>query len=360
MHWTSYFFESLIEGVGRQAFSIHYVKMYVAKNDTAIKGSMPSSDCEYGSIQTFESGSTSAITKTVSTFEFAMDIVSIMSSTLSALLGVSMFAMPWGFMQSGVVGGSMILSIVAVLSFETARVLLVAQRVYFIQTDEVKGYPEIAATALGPMWHYVVQVATVISCVGGCTGYMIFFGQTLGQIFGVSEKAVLLAAALPLILLSWIRSFHDLTFFTVLGVIAMFISVIILIKDGIDTDTADTELDPITLFDSDRILNYVGPATFLFTIHYCVLSIGEEALKFKPHLFMQQAGNVNNVFNIMTSAFMAAYGLSYCIIALVGAVGFILYRHAQYVRDADGNVVGGCEDRVCQNIILNISPGIMR
>lgn len=28
--------------------------------------------------------------------------------------------------------------------------------------------------------------------------------------------------------------------------------------------------------------------------------------------------------------------------------------------DADGNVLIGCEDRVCQNAILNVSPGILR
>lgn len=30
------------------------------------------------------------------------------------------------------------------------------------------------------------------------------------------------------------------------------------------------------------------------------------------------------------------------------------------IRDASGAVVGGCEQPVCQNVVLNISPGLLR
>lgn len=30
------------------------------------------------------------------------------------------------------------------------------------------------------------------------------------------------------------------------------------------------------------------------------------------------------------------------------------------IRDASGAIVGGCEQSVCQNVVLNISPGLLR
>jgi amino acid permease len=113
--------------------------------------------------------------------------------------------MPWGFGESGIVGGSVLLSIVAVLSFETARVLLVVQRVYYLSTGEAKSYPQIASKALGEVWGIAVQGATIVSCIGGCIGYLIFFGETLGQVFLVPPQSVVLVATVPVVLLSWIR-----------------------------------------------------------------------------------------------------------------------------------------------------------
>ena len=48
-----------------------------------------------------------------------------------ALLGVSIFAMPWGFMISGVLGGSLIVLLVAILSYYTAKILVDAQRMLY-------------------------------------------------------------------------------------------------------------------------------------------------------------------------------------------------------------------------------------
>ena len=54
--------------------------------------------------------------------------ISVIANTMNALLGVSIFAMPWGFAMSGIVGGFLVIIFVSLLAFETVRVLLVAQR----------------------------------------------------------------------------------------------------------------------------------------------------------------------------------------------------------------------------------------
>lgn len=260
------------------------------------------------------------------------DKITIVANTLNALLGVALFAMPWGFQQSGVFGGSLVVIGVAALSFETARILLVAQKVYFQQTGEVKGYPEIASAALGPMWHYVVQVTTIISCLGGCTGYIIFFGQTLGQAFALPAETVILVATIPLILLSWIRSFHELTFVTVFGVFALLSSVVILLIDGSDQMT-DVQSTPLVI--EATILNFVGSATFLFTIHYCVLSIGAENLRSKPWLALStEDAACHAAFVSLEKSIALSYALASVVIFAVGSFGYVMYRNSPLVRYA--------------------------
>lgn len=311
----------------------------------------------YGSI------STTDVSKDVESHEHVdknelRDKVTVMANTLNALLGVALFAMPWGFQQSGVIGGALVLIGVAFLSYETARILLVAQKIYFRQTGEIKGYPEIAGAALGPMWHYVVQVTTVISCLGGCTGYIIFFGQTLGQAFDLPAETVILIATIPLVLLSWIRSFHELTFVTVFGVIALLSSVVILLIDG-SSQVESVATTPLVV--PETLLNFVGSATFLFTIHYCVLSIGAESLRSKPWLALDADSAHNHAaFLGLERSIALSYLLAFVVIFVVGCCGYVMYRNADLVQDEEGRVVGGCEQSVCQNVVLNISPGALR
>ena len=92
------------------------------------------------------------------------DII-VIANTMNALLGVSIFSMPWGYTQSGVLGGSILLIIIGLLSFETARILLVSQKLLFQRTGDIKSYPEIAALTMGSYWSSIVSSATVISCV---------------------------------------------------------------------------------------------------------------------------------------------------------------------------------------------------
>lgn len=105
---------------------------------------------------------------------------SVIFNTATALLGASMFSLPWAFQQAGVLGGSVVLMLVALVAGETARMLLMAQRAIFERSGKVLRYPEIAAEILGhENWAHFVRTATIVSCIGGCCGYMIFLGQVV-------------------------------------------------------------------------------------------------------------------------------------------------------------------------------------
>jgi hypothetical protein len=298
--------------------------------------------------------------------------VSVVANTLSSLLGVSIFAMPWGFSRSGIVGGSLITAFVALLSFETTRVLLESQRVLYFRTFEVKSYPDIAAATLGPTYSTVVHIATAISCLGGCVGFLIFLGELTGQLLGISHMTGVMYAVVPLILLSWIRSFQDLTIFTIIGILAIVGSIFAIVADGYSFMN-NTILKETPLFlPFNNTLTFLGPATFCYTIHYTVLAIGAEALisSKKNHIIPSSANteedkteeylgsetiagdsckiSVNNLktpvsivkFDTLkhesvpdiSRPLALSYVLTYLLVAFFGASGFIFYRTSDIIR----------------------------
>jgi len=301
--------------------------------------------------------------------------MSIIANTINALLGVSIFAMPWGFEQAGLIGGALTICLVAPLSYETARVLLVAQRMIYHSTGVVKNYPEIASDILGKNWSMVVKTATVISCLGGCVGYLIFLGEVCGQLFDLPLETAIQGAVIPLMLLSWIRSFRDLAIFTLIGVFAIIISCGVVMIDGVHAMQSQLP-DPAHphLISFRSAPNFLGPATFLYTIHYCVLSMGAETLTqieanpgssgamtvTSSPTERRKATTNNSVDTSISRPLAISYAISSFLIIIVGSSGYFTYGAAAIVRDNEGNPQPGCENHVCQNIIMNLSPGPLR
>eukprot|EP01035_Chromulina_nebulosa_P019647 gene19647-25559_t len=62
----------------------------------------------------------------------------------------------------------------------------------------------------------------------------------------------------------------------------------------------------------------------------------------------------------LTKPLIIAYILSAILIAILGGGGFLIYREADVVKNSFGDPEPGCSDKVCQNVILNLSPGILR
>lgn len=410
---------------------------------------------DYGSLTTVDEDHVDSPSSTSATqnppFSFPALSVPVLSNTSNALMGVSIFAVPWGFGQAGLFGGIFILFIVSYVSFETARAMLLVQRLLFQHTDRVYSYPEMAGLALGPHWVSVVKCATVISCIGGNIGYTIFLGQISSQLFGISFDRTVCFLCIPLTLLSWIRSFRDLTIFTVIGVVAISVSIFAIIYDGTQSSNALSwreDLDKVPLFLPSTIFNMLGPSTFMFTIHYCILSMGQEALKesrltsdvsFVPQSIIdgdvevdksstspsspskerivgadsskslisrtfvtkldsqsvmenmesslllssgvgggggspvsssRSAGvydndgangntNINSKasFTIFVRSLAVSYIISTVLIGTLGVIAYLLFRSSPIVTTVTGGVEPGCEDHVCQNIILNLSQG---
>ena len=104
-------------------------------------------------------------------------------------------------------------------------------------------------------------------------------GELCGQLFGLSHITVTVAVTPFLVVLSFIRSFKELTILTAAGVISLAITVVIIMIDGAKHTTMDTVKSTPLFLPLSSTLIFIGPATFCYTIHYCVLAIGAEELE---------------------------------------------------------------------------------
>lgn len=298
--------------------------------------------------------------------------ITIFVTTANALFGISVFTIPWGFQRSGIILGCGLTILVAWISFETSRIVLTAQSKLYASTGHVYSYPEISNEYLGSPFGALVKTSTVVSCFGGCIGSLIFSAGLLSQLLGITaQDALIYYCFLPLVLLSWIRSFKELTIFSVFGCVAIIASVVTLIIDGYSQRTY-TSFPPLPLTHIIPSLSFIGPLTFLFTIHYIILSIGKEFMLHDQRSRVHRAlplvhgpahehnappGSSNQSLLFYVKV---AYVFTVIVLCALGILGVILYRHSPAPRSRAGIVFPGCEDGICDNILLHITHGRTR
>jgi hypothetical protein len=191
-------------------------------------------------------------------------------------------------------------------------------------------------------WMNSVKIATTISCLGGCAGFMIFIGQISSQELNFSFEWTVLIITIPMIFLSWIRSFKELSIFTVFGVFAMTLSIGAIIFDGFPIQSDRLRVNMFVPFAS---LTFLGNATFLFTIHYCVLAMGAEDLKHHqtqtksgPSLSQQESHPLigpqesDDVLNKLSFPMKVAFLSATILFSCLGLVGPLIYSAAHHVR----------------------------
>jgi hypothetical protein len=161
-------------------------------------------------------------------------------------------------------------------------------------------------------------------------------------------------ACIPLIMLSLIRSFKELSTYTTVGVGAILAAVILVLLNGLVVGSDMNTVLETPLFLPD-IMGYVGPSTFLLAVHYCVLSVGAESLRERSD---EKDAEVS--CESMSRPLRYAYYIGTAVITGHGATSYVLYREANLVRSIDGSVEQSCVDRICQNIVLNLPPGLLK
>lgn len=209
------------------------------------------------------------------------------ANIMSIILTCNMFSFPWSFFQTGIIYGVLILTASSAVSCATALSLHRSQQQLFMITGKVANYCDVAQHYLGGgVWlSSSIQIATAISCFGGCIGFYIFIGQILSQLLEITLRTANIMLFLPLVFLSLSRTFKELSIYAIFSVFSFILVIVVMYQhaflawySSVGTPPASTS-SPYTTPDGRVVIEFVGNATFLFAIHYCLLSQAAEDLE---------------------------------------------------------------------------------
>jgi hypothetical protein len=329
-----------------------------SSEQSAMRGKS-SSLASYGSMEKkSEKDFIAKVVPTPASSGYMTDVGSI-ANIMSIILTCNMFSFPWSFFKTGICYGALILIASSAVSCTTALSLHRSQQQVFLLTGRVTNYCEIAHYYLGGGWWLSssIQIATAVSCFGGCIGFYIFIGQILSQLLQISLHVANMILFPPLVLLSLSRSFKDLKIYTVISVFSFILVIVVMYQYAFivwyssesERDTHRIHLRRHDSFkqtpDGEIVVEFIGNATFLFAIHYCLLSQAAEELEEKMQLLtadenssLLQSEVRENAercrTHVKTSGMQitVSFVLSTCVSILVGVTGHLFAESGIIIR----------------------------
>ena len=245
--------------------------------------------------------------------------------------GSGTFALPWGFVHGGLLGGILGVFAVAGITYVTISMLVAAKRcqlrrLSMMHSDpssaaraaqelqQSLSYASITAHAFGnPRAGLLVKAATTLSSLGACAGYLTFVCGLLAPLirrlegeqndeyqsqssdsprndwplFALArmDQQSLMTCLLPVLIpLTWVRSFKDLACTSTIGNVIFILAVLAVLHDGLQrfgppalSDFA-SEGGVLRLWpeSASSFALFFSPCIYLFTVHYCALPIEAE------------------------------------------------------------------------------------
>ncbi|KAL6060342.1 Transmembrane amino acid transporter protein [Balamuthia mandrillaris] len=206
------------------------------------------------------------------------------SSIIKAVIGAGSFALPWGFMQAGLLGGLLGMALLSFLSLFTILMLIQCKNSIPELKRRYVTYVDLVRVVLGKPLAIVLYAAIIITSLGACAAYLVFCG---GMLYTVSEEALegkywVLILAGPLIAFVCIRSFRYLAFTSIIGDIALALGMLAMFIEGFRSEKLLPNPTDYAAFRIDTFPLFFGTAAFLFCIHMLVIPV-EQSMKNPAH-----------------------------------------------------------------------------
>lgn len=243
-------------------------------------------------------------------------------------IGAASFELPWAVKQGGLIGGSVGLVFLGLISQFT---LVILAKCGHLASTSYPTYPDIGREAFGKTGVILAWTGIIASTIGACGSYLIFIGSSIQKLLGgytvVFEYSAVctLFVIPPVIMLSWLRSYKVLAPTSILGICALLFS---LVATWIDIGMYH-EAQSFDDYPAVQITSYplfLGNAAFLYLIHSVVLPT-EQSMKHKSH-------------------FPVVVGTSIVFVTILN-VAFAVTAYLYYGADTK------------QNVIDNLHPGVM-
>ena len=165
------------------------------------------------------------------------------------ICGAGSFALPHVFLEEGVLGGTLAITVCAALATYTMH-SLADSRALASRTAPIRSYVELAENALGTKASMLVFTLTLCASIGVCSTYLVFIGQTLESLSNDVTSANIIRQLLPdvsecyweagaaavLYPLSLLRNYGIFAFTSALGVLAVVGGIMVTLASGLLVD----------------------------------------------------------------------------------------------------------------------------
>ena len=271
---------------------------------------------------------------------FRKDIGNV-TNIVGIILTCNLLSFPWSFHKLGLCYGSIVLVASASVSCVTALSMCHLQQLVYKRTGIVANYCDTVQHFLGEsMWlSSSIRVATAISCFGGCIGFYIFMGQILSQLLNETLRLANSLLFVPLFVISLSRNFRELSVFTAFSVVSFVLVIIVMYRfaflswfngSPVHHDHSHASLH--------SAVELIGNSTFLFAIHYCLLSQEAENLEDAANCQIEKeaflGSNKRKRIQWSTSSFhiCLSFILSAIVSALFGLTGLLFAKGSPIIR----------------------------
>lgn len=243
-------------------------------------------------------------------------------------IGAASFELPWAVKQGGLIGGSLGLVFLGIISQIT---LVILAKCGHLASKSYPTYPDIGREAFGKTGVILAWTGIIASTIGACGSYLIFIGSSIQKLLGgytaVFEYSAVctLFVIPPVIALSWLRSYKVLAPTSILGICALLFSLVATWIDiGMYHEAKSFDDYPAVQITSYPL--FLGNAAFLYLIHSVVLPT-EQSMANK-------------------SRFPVVVGVSIVFVTVLN-VAFAVTAYLYYGENTK------------QNVIDNLHPGVM-
>lgn len=216
---------------------------------------------------------------------------SAISNLAKCINGAGSFALPHVFLDEGIIGGTIALTVCGILATYTMQLLLDLK----VQMNS-NSYVDLARSTLGNKAATLVFALTLSASLGVCSSYIVFLGQTLESLSSDATSTNIIRQILPdvntvtweivvaglVFPLTLLRSYGIFAFTSVLGIIAVLGGILVTLSSGMFVDPGggiavafqnvlNQPMFPNSL--GSAIGNSFGTVAFLFCVNFLTFPI---------------------------------------------------------------------------------------
>eukprot|EP00871_Galdieria_phlegrea_P001895 jgi/Galph1/2706/GphlegSOOS_G1366.1 len=262
-------------------------------------------------------------------------LIGDIANMLKAFIGLNFLYVSYAFAHAGLIRGIIGLILISLIT-EHCCLLLVQVKNQMPEADDPSfrlTYGDLGRYVLGGLGEKLVNGALILTQFGYCTGYLIFLGQTLHDLFGASvSPSVFVLIPLPILIpLAMLRSLRSLAPFSLaanFSLLVGFVAVISYIGSHFRWQPSSPSITQLPVF--------FGQITSALEGIGLVVPV-EQSMKSRKH------------FKVVIEV---AIGMLSGVLLVVGALGFVTF--GENTRSIIGNspVVGVVKIVLCVGILF--------